>query len=133
MAFTEIKTEGWKRPRLVNQVNMRTDVTGTAAFTISEDVLKRLGNPSFLSRLVGSGEHAGMVCFLPKQMPGKATAKLTGIASGKSKQISFPCRLIGLEKLSRSSRPVPFEITEDGLIVDYCSMIDGTSAISPTA
>jgi hypothetical protein len=133
MAFNEITRGKFCSDRLVNCVNGRTDKGGTAAFTVSEDVFRKIGSPVFVSRLVGSLEHAGMVCFIPKSMPGTATTRLSSHSTSKARYISVPAGHLGLAKMNRPTMSLPFEITSDGLIVDYRPLIAAKSSVSPAA
>jgi hypothetical protein len=82
-------------------------------------VFRRLGRPAFVQAMLGTDEHSGFVAFIPRNVrsattytvavpPGNAAAKI-GISSPRLGIVAS--KIVGAVDL-------PFELTEDGLIVD---------------
>lgn len=122
MAFTAIEKGLGKygRKRLENTVSVTVQAAGTSFITLSGDVVQRLGNPPYVKVMLGSGEHSGFIALIPRNMPGETSYKMlkNGGQSGHTKRLAIYAKKIGLVIEKTPVTTVPFEITEDGLIVD---------------
>ncbi len=118
MAFQEIERGTFAgRKALVDSVRVQSK-NGTAAVIISNDIFKKLGAPNFLRVMIGSGEHQGFVAIIPRNMPSSGTYKPNvgfngrGLAkfSISAKRLTVPAEVPATD--------LPYETTDDGLIVD---------------
>lgn len=119
MAFNEIEKGEGLREALTNTVKFHTSKT-VGLFTMSGDVFEKMGSPGFLRVLLGDGEHSGYVALIPRQVPGKNTYSL--VPSGRCWKFAISARKIGVTAGKRPGRSMPFEITDDGLVVDLRSV-----------
>lgn len=118
MAFQEIERGTFAgRQALQNTVRIQAR-NGGAIVNISNDIFTKLGTPNFLRVMIGTGEHKGFVAIIPRNMPSTGTYtpnvgfKGRGLAkfSISAKRLTVPSELPATE--------LPYEITEDGLVVD---------------
>lgn len=119
MAFQEIKRGAWANASaLVNTVSFnQTKGSNSMLVTISQDIDKKLGSPMFISVLIGSGEHAGFVAFIPRNTQSSSAYKVSR-ATGKAVRFGISPKRLGVNLTPTGPRSLPFEITSDGLIVD---------------
>lgn len=90
---------------------------GCGKIKISEDLLREMGNPVFCRVLKGTGKHAGMVAIVPRSVKGKDGYKLSPL-----NVISISSHFIDLPSSLSTVRP-PYEMTDDGLVIDLKAIV----------
>lgn len=121
MAFHEIERGvfGASRPALSNAVKVHSSNRGQIfTFSIARDIYRKLGAPMFLNVLIGSGEHSGFIAMIPRNTRGSASYKMTTGKGCVTPRFSIHPKKIGVVPRMVEATKIPFEITEDGLIVD---------------
>jgi hypothetical protein len=88
-----------------------------AKIGVSGDIYKKLGSPTYFKLMLGTGAHSGFVALIPRNMPSASSYKING-NNKSSFEIAVSPKKIGITSDRRGLTPVPFEITEDGLILD---------------
>lgn len=117
MAFQELQ-KGHDRKKLVGTASVRK-AGSTCFITVSSDIYKKLGEPSFAKFHLGTGEHEGLLLLSPT----KARAKNVYTFSPKTRTIPISAAAIGLSGSGnlRTTR-LSNQVTEDGLIIDFTSL-----------
>ena len=113
MAFNEvIKGEFMGREAAYNSVRAYTR-KGTVKFSISKDIMDRLGNPMFFRVAVGTGQHSGLVALIPT----RAKSPNAYCIHATNGTVSVTASKIGNLTAEKTIK-IPHEITDDGLVVD---------------
>lgn len=121
MAFTEIKRGGFQGRKAIQNTVKIAPTSNCLKLDVSNDIYTRLGAPTFFKIMRGSGEHDGFIALVPRNVKSDATYKVHVGFNGRGlAKISVSANRIGVRKDAAGS--LPFEITEDGLIVDVRSM-----------
>lgn len=120
MAFHEIERGEFRgREALKNAVQAHMSKSaGSITVAIAGEIDSKIGNPMFINCLIGSGEHSGFVALIPRNVRGAASYKLNRQASRTTARFSIHPKKIGVVARQIAPLKLPFEITEDGLIVD---------------
>lgn len=104
----------------LNTVSNRAAVavySGCAKIGVTEDIYKRLGSPAFFKVMIGTREHSGFIAVIPRNMPGTGTYKVHN-NNKSSFEVAISPKKIGILSDNRPLTAVPFEITEDGVVID---------------
>lgn len=120
MAFHEIQRGVFAgKKALTNSVKVAvTSVkTGAVHITVSRDVLAKIGDPMFLSVLIGEDEHAGRVALVPRNSRSASSYKISRPVSSCGK-ICLSANKLGIGKVMIKTTPVNFDITPDGVVID---------------
>jgi hypothetical protein len=120
MAFQEIDPAAGVGPRAkINTVSIWSAADGACFLVLSGDIYEQIGAPPFARLLLGSGEHAGLVAVVPQTMASDASYKFIRMnPAAKQYKVTVASAKIGIPRAKRQTTSLPFEITEDGLIVD---------------
>lgn len=118
MAFQEIERGTFAgRKALQNTVRIEAK-NGNASVVISNDIFTKIGAPNFLRVMIGTGEHKGFVAIVPRNMPSTGTYKPNVGFNGRGlAKISISAKRLTVPTDTPATE-LPYEITEDGVIVD---------------
>ena len=119
MAFHDLpKSTRGRHDKLKNTVTAAIYNAGVIVFRVSEDLHRKMGAPSFVSVLVGDGEHTGRIAIIPKHMKTDKTVRAAAPKNSSAVNILVSAGRVGVSKARRGTVTLSHDITDDGLIVD---------------
>ena len=124
MTFTKITN--MHHDRAGNAVKFRLSNRKQAEFYISLNVLKAIGEPSFVEAFIGRKGNAGKVAFQPASIQqGAYSVCINGPkTSRRARKVTLHPERLGFSRTQpMSSRIVPHEIRDGMLIVDISEIV----------
>lgn len=135
MAFHEIDrgSRFSGRGPMRNKVRIYRVGPSQTCLVLSEDINKAIGSPTYLNVLVGAGEHSGYLALVPSATQTHSSyAVAKNNPKSRAVKIGISPKKIGVVTtlLEKGGADLPFEITEDGLIVDLRGLRSKTTSIN---
>lgn len=120
MAFEDLPArKNFGRDKLVNTVKAATTKNGGVNFRVSRDIVEKMGSPSFVRVLVGTGQHAGKIAVIPRHMKSDQSVIFRpGNPNSQAFMFTVGSTRLGIATANRSTITLSHEITDDGLVVD---------------
>lgn len=119
MAFTEIEKGIFQNGTRKSISPVRMVSSGiTATFVISAELMKQIGDKPFAKLLLGSGEHDGLFAVIPQQDKTKNAYRFGRYGKMRGSRLAVGLGTLRLPAVKIKPVNLPFEITEDGLVID---------------